>query len=252
MNVKLLGAHCGESENAKFVSIFIDDTVAIDAGGLTSSISFQAQQRLKSILLTHQHLDHIIDTLAIGIYLESIRASIDVYSISSVYHALTNRLLSKHYLEAPDGNPPIKFNLIEPLKTQQIEGYSVLAVPVNHGVPAVGYQLASHSGETVFYTGDTGPGLTECWEQISPQLLFIETTLPNRLEETAKTMGHLTPALIKQELAIFRQVRGYLPQVVIVHMLPAHEEEIKAEISVAEKELSHPLTIGYEGMQINL
>ncbi len=252
MNVKLLGAHCGESQNAKFLSILIDETVAIDAGGLTSSLSFQVQQELKAILLTHQHLDHIIDILAIGIYLESIRASINVYSIPSVHDALINRLLSRHYLEKPDGNPPIKFNLIEPLKSQQIEDYSVLAVPVNHRVPAVGYQLTSPSGKALFYTGDTGPDLTECWKQISPQLLFIETTLPNRLEEAARTVGHLTPALVKQELAIFRQVKGYLPQVVIVHMLPAHEEEIKAEISAVEKDLNHPLAVGYEGMQIRL
>jgi len=252
MNVKLLGAHCGESQNAKFLSLLIDDALAIDAGGLTSSLSFPAQEKLKAILLTHQHLDHIIDTLAIGIYLESIQASIDVYSIPSVHDVLTNRLLSRHYMEAADGNPPINFILVEPLKTRQIEGYSVLAVPVNHRVPTVGYQLTSPSDKTMFYTGDTGPDLTECWEQVSPQLLFIETTLPDRLEEVARTVGHLTPALVKQELAIFRQVKGYLPQVVIVHMLPAHEEEIKAEISAVAKELTHPLTIGYEGMQIHL
>ncbi len=252
MNVTLLGAHCGESQNAKFVSLLIDDILAIDAGGLTSSLSFQAQQKLKAILLTHQHLDHIMDTLAIGIYLESIQASIDVYSIPSVYDVLTNRLLSRHYMEAPQGNPPINFMLIEPLKTWQIKGYSVLAVPVNHSIPTVGYQVTSAGGKAIFYTGDTGPNLAECWEQISPQLLIIETTLPNRLEEIARTAGHLTPALLKQELAIFQDIKSYLPQVVIIHMLPAHEKEIKTEISAVARDLNHSLAIGYEGMQVHL
>ena len=252
MHIKVLGAHCGESQNTKDVCLLIDDTLVIDAGGLTSSLSFPAQERLKAILLTHRHYDHTKDAVVISLYLEQVSATINIYSIPSVYYVLSRHLLGRQYLERPEGNPTTKFTEIEPLKTQQIEGYSVLAVPVNHRVPAVGYLVTTPDGKGVFYTGDTGPGLSECWEHISPQLLFIEATLPNRLEERARLAGHLTPGLLKQELVTFREVKGYLPQIVAVHMVPMYEEEIKAEVVVIADDLNHPITIGYEGMQLYL
>ena len=248
--------HNCESQDTKLTSLLIDDILVLDAGGLTSSLSFPAQQKLKAILLTHQHYDHIRDIPAIALYLYLSGATIDLYSILPVYEALTTPPLDfklyPNFLEQPQGNPTIKFTVVEPLKSKQIEGYSILPVPVNHSVPTVGYQITSPDGKVVFYTGDTGPGLADCWEQVSPQLLIIEVTEPNRYEEFCRGVGHLTPALLKQELTSFRGLKGYLPQVVVVHMYPALEKEIETEIAAVAEDLNHPLSVGYEGMQLRL
>ena len=256
MNIQLLGVHNCESQNTKFISLLIDDTLAIDAGGLTSSLSFPAQQKLKAILLTHQHYDHIRDVPAIAMNFYLCGATINIYSTQPVYNALTTYLLDgklyPKFLEQPQGNPTIKFTLIEPYQTEQIEGYSILAVRVNHAVPTVGYQITSPDGKIVFYTGDTGPGLAGCWENVSPQLLITEVTATNKYEEFARESGHLTPSLLKQELTSFRKLKGYLPQVVVVHINPGLEEETKAEIAAVAEDLNHPLSVGYEGMQLRL
>ena len=115
----------------------------------------------------------------------------------------------------------------------------------------LGYQITSIDGKTLFYTGDTGPGL-ECWQQVSPQLLVIGVIGSNRYEAFAREKGHLTPCLLEQELTNFRKLKDYLPQVVLVHLYPDLEEEIKTEIDVVTKSLNHPITIAYEGMQIDL
>ena len=256
MNIKVLGAHNCESQDSKFICLLIDDILAIDAGGLTVSLSFSAQQRLKAILLTHQHYDHIKDipALAMNLFLQG--TSINIYSIQPVYDALSTHLLNRklypNFLEQPQKEPTIKFTIIEPLKTKQIEGYSILAIPVNHGVPTVGYQVTSSDGKVVFYTGDTGPGLTDCWQSVSPQLLITEVTAPNSYEEFAKESGHLTPSLLKQELVSFREIKGYLPQVVVVHMNPMLEKEIEAEIAAVAEALNNSITLAYEGMQLHL
>ena len=164
---------------------------------------------------------------------------------------LNGRIYSK-LLELPQNNPTVRFTIIEPGKSEQIEGYTVLAIPVSHGTPAVGYQITSPDGKIVFYSGDTGPGLTDCWKYVSPQLLIIEVTAPNRYEGFAREAGHLTPALLKQELTTFREVKGYLPQVVLVHMTPQLEEEIEAEIAVVAEALNISINLAYEGMQIRL
>ena len=142
--------------------------------------------------------------------------------------------------------------MVEPYKTEQIKGYSILPIPVNHSVPTVGYQITSPDGKVVFYTGDTGPDLAGCWECIAPQLLIIEASAPDRFEAFYKKRGHLTPTLLKQELTSFRELKGYLPQVVIVHLNPGLEEETKAEIAAVAEDLNHPISIGYEGMELHL
>lgn len=255
MNIRILGAHNCESHNTKAISMVIDESMALDAGGLTASLSFPDQQKIKSLLLTHQHYDHIGDvpSLAMNLYLSG--TTIKIYSTLPVYDTLTKYLLNNelypNFLERPKENPTIKFTEMRMGDTEQIEGYSVLAVPVNHSVPTVGYQVISNS-KVALYTGDTGPGLTDCWRYVSPQLLIIEVTASNRYEEFAKESGHLTPNLLKQELIGFRELKGYLPRIVTVHMSPWLEEEIEAEIAVVAESLDNIITLGYEGMQLHL
>ncbi len=256
MKIQFLGVHSCESQNTKLTSLLIDDILVVDAGGLTSSLSFQAQQKLKAILLTHQHYDHIKDVPAIVFNFAMWDAGIDIYSILPVYEALTTHLLNgklyPKFLGGPLENPKINFTVIESYRTEQIEGYSVLPIPVNHSVPTVGYQITSPDGKVLFYTGDTRPDLADCWERIAPQLLIIEASAPDRFEEFYKKRGHLTPTLLKQELISFRELKGYLPQVVVVHINPGLEEDIKAEIAAVAEDLNHPISVGYEGMQLRL
>jgi len=256
MNIKILGAHNCESQSSKFACILIDDVLAIDAGGLTSSLSFEAQLKLKSILLTHQHYDHMRDIPALGMNLYLNQTAINIYATQSVYDALTTHLLNgnlyPNFLEMPPQNPTFKFTIIEPQQIKKIEGYNVLTIEVIHAVPGIGYQITSPDGKTIFYTGDTGPGLADCWQHISPQLLIIEVTASNRYDEFAKKVGHLTPNLLKQELAAFRKIKGYLPKVITIHMSPNLEKEIKAEIAEVAKALNNSITLTYEGMQLQL
>ena len=255
MNIRILGAHNCESQNTKSTSILIDDSLALDAGGLVTSLSFPAQQKLKAILLTHQHYDHIgdIPSIAMNFFLSG--TTINIYSTLPVHDALTKYLLNDelypNFLERPRENPTIKFTVIKMHDVVQIENYSVLAVPINHSVPTVGYQISS-DGKTVFYTGDTGPGLGDCWQYVSPQLLIVEVTASNRYEEFARESKHLTPNLLEQELVRFRSLKGYLPQVVAVHMNPWLEKEIEAEVAAAGETLGNAITLGYEGMQLHL
>ncbi len=256
MDIQILGAHNCESQNSRLISLLIDDTLTIDAGCLTSSLSFPAQQKLKAILLTHQHYDHVRDVLTLALNLALRNATISIYSIQPVYDTLSTHLLDgklyPKFLEKPYGNPTIQFTIIEACKTKLIEGYNILAVPVNHTVPTVGYQVTSSDGKAVFYTGDTGSDLAECWKYISPQLLIIEVTVPDSYEEFAKRSGHLTPSFLKRELISFQEVKGYLPQVVVIHMSPNLEEEIAAEITAVAQGLDNPITLAYEGMQLHL
>ena len=256
MEIRVLGAHNIESATTRLTTLLIDDTVAVDAGALTSSLSLSEQEKVSHILLTHCHYDHVRDVPAIALNISHFEKNIRVYSQASTLHAISDHILNgviyPDFTKIPTANPPLEFCPLEPHKVEIIGGYKVLAVPVKHGVPAVGYQITSDEGRSLFYSGDTGPGLSSCWENISPQLLFIDVTLPNRLEEHAVSSGHLTPRLLGEELAGFKRTRGYLPQVMIIHLSPVFEDEIKEEVEQVAKSLGADISLSYEGMRLSI
>ena len=257
MEIRVLGAHNSESANTGLVSFLIDDVLALDAGSLTSGLSLSEQNRVSSILLTHYHYDHIRDVAAIALNASYHLKTIKVYSLVVTLDALesyiVNGVIYPKFTEGPTPEKPsLKFFPVEPNRVQSIDGYQVVAVPANHTIPTVGYQITSRDGKSLLYSGDTTKGCAAYWRELSPQILFTEVTLPNRFEKYAAESGHLSPNLLKQELTEFGKMKGGLPPVILVHMSPQLESEIKKEIDEIAMELETPITLGYKGMRVSL
>ena len=256
MDIRFLGAHNCESETTSCICLLIDNTLVIDAGGLTSHLSIAEQKKLESILLTHQHYDHIRDIPGLALNLSLQGASISVYATANVHAAIETHLLNgkvyPKFQTMPDNNPTIRLNVIKPYEPQMVDGHGILAIPVPHIDVTVGYLVSDKQGKTMFYTGDTGPGLAACWNHISPQLLIIDVTLPNDHEKFARETGHLTPNLLQQELVSFRDCKGYLPEVIAVHMDTGLERKIKEEIAAVGRALDISITMAKEGMQLHI
>jgi ribonuclease BN (tRNA processing enzyme) len=256
MNIKVLGAHNSESKSTGYMSLLVDNVLALDAGSLTSFLSFRNQMKIKAVLLTHGHYDHIRDIPAFAMNLFLRGKTSEIFTHRAVYDILMQYFFDgkiyPDFQTKPADNPTLRFNIIEPYKQITIGCYKILPVPVIHSLTAMGYQINSEDGKSVFYTGDTGPELSEVWNHISPQVLFIELTAPNIWEKSMRHNGHMTPDLLKQELMNFQNIRGYLPKVVAVHMNPEGESKIKSEISRIEKSSGIQITLAREGMRIRL
>jgi ribonuclease BN (tRNA processing enzyme) len=256
VKIQILGAHNLESRDTKFVSLLIDDVLVIDTGGLTSSLSQKAQQKLKAVLLTHQHFDHMRDVPALGINFSLHETTLDIYATQATHNVLTTHLLNDitypDYTSKPTEKPALRLRELVAGREETIAGYKVLPVTVNHTAPTMGYQITSADGKKVFYTGDTGPGLGDTWRQISPHLIIIEVTAPNKYDEFARKTGHLTPILLQKELESFREIKSYLPGIVLVHMNPLDEKDIKGEIDEVNKALHISIRFGHEGMIMRL
>jgi len=256
VKIQILGAHNLESRDTRFVSLLIDDVLAVDAGGLTSGLSQVAQQKLKAVLLTHQHFDHTRDVPALGINFSLHETTLDIYATQATHIVLTTHILNDivypNYTNKPPEKPSLRLRELQAGQEETIAGYKTLPVTVNHIKPTVGYQITSNDGKKVFYTGDTGPGLADVWKQISPHLLIIEVTAPNKWSDFALKTGHLTPKLLQKELESFREIKGYLPRIVLVHMNPLDEKVIKGEINEVNRALHTTIRFGHEGMLLRL
>ena len=256
MDIKILGAHSSESKNSRCISFLIDDTLSIDAGGLTSSLSMKEQKKLRAILLTHEHFDHIKDIPLLALNSFRMNKRIKIYSHPAVRSTIENHLLNgcvyPELQEIPVEKPTVNFYDIVPLREYKVGKYRVKAVPVKHHTNTMGYQVRNLDGKALFYTSDTGPGLYECWQHISCNVLLIETTLPNSYDEYARKTGHLTPNLLFDELTMLQQIQLKLPKIIVVHNDPLLENKIKKEIAEVAISLKIPIKVANEGMRFTI
>lgn len=252
--VRFLGTHNAESRNTRLISFLIDDVLAVDAGSLVSELSFLEQEKIKAILLSHGHYDHIrgIPSFAFNNSHRTTKVFATSRTLEILSSCLIDGIMYPKFTEKTPflEKPALELHPLEPFKQEDIEGYRVLVIPVNHPINAVGFEIASKEGKKIFYTGDTGPSLSPLWEYISPDLLIAEVTFPNRLKNMAKDAAHLYPKVLKSELMEFRRIKGYLPKVILVHLSPQFKEEIKEEIEEVAKELMLSISIAREGEKL--
>jgi len=257
MKIEMLGAHNTETDKARLPSMLVDDVIALDAGGLTSSLSLERQQRIKTVLLTHHHFDHCKDLIMLGANNSQPPSTVDVYGLRDtleiVYLYLLDGKMYRDYTCWPSAeNPRLKLKPVALFQTMILQNLEVMPLPVSHSVPAVGYFVRVENGKSIFYAGDTGPGLSGCWERIAPDLLVIEVTHLNREQENMDRLRHMTPGMLAGELTEFRTARGYLPRVIVDNLPVAYEDEIRAELTAAGKQIEMEIEIGYEGLTIEL
>ena len=258
MEIQILGAHLAEVKGARLTSILIDNSLVVDAGGLTSALSLAEQKKIETILLTHHHFDHTRDLVTLaanaGYYW---RKQLTVwglrYTLDIVADCLLGGKMYTNFFEYPDKEKPtVVLEAIEPYSRKPIAGYEVLAIPVKHSAPTVGYQVTSSDGKVLFYTGDTTMGVSDCWQHISPKLLIVEVAGPDKYADWLKQAGHLCARLLKEELIQFRRLKGYLPRIVVIHIGNPYEQEIKKEVAQVAQELEADISLGYEDMKITL
>jgi ribonuclease BN (tRNA processing enzyme) len=249
MKIRFLGAHNTETASTGLMCLLLDEAVAFDAGSLTSKLSLRQQLALKGVVFTHAHYDHIRDLpmLCMNCYLNN--GVVHAWGSQAVRDTLAEHILNGQVYSRFLERPVLDFQIAEPNTPFQIGECEITAVPVNHAVPTQGY-FVKGDGKSFFYTGDTGPGLRGCWERVSPDLLIIEVTASNRFSDFGRESKHLTPLLLQEELMAFKEIKGYLPKVITVHMNPSLEAEIAGELAEVAQTLGCEISLGREGSEI--
>ncbi len=244
-----------ESSSTRLVSLLVDGRLAVDAGSLTTALSFPQQQEVAAILLSHHHFDHFRDIVTLGLSRARLRST-PLYATQTTLEALSaffdGGRFYPDFFHWPEESPVYLPHPVEPGTPLEVEGYRVVAYPVSHSTPTVGYQVTSPEGRSLFYSGDTGAGLASCWPQVSPHLIVTEVSGPEQWRQWLEPPGHLTPAMLREELKQFRHLKGYLPPVVLVHLNPLAREEVAQEVEAVARELGTTITLGVEGMRLQV
>ena len=258
MKIRFLGAHNLESSGTRCVSLLVDGVLALDAGSLTSGLTFSEQAALQAVLLSHSHYDHIRDIPALGLNLLRMQKAIDIYCSAEVKETIIETMLNgdlyPRLQEKPPEAPTVRFNVVESGDSFSIEAYQVRALPMAHIKQSFGFEVTDASGRTLFYTADTGPLPENFWTQTAPDALIIETTAPSAQTELVRLAGHLTPALLEAELTRFKTLRGHLPRVFTVHMDPllGDSRQLEGELAGVALRTEAQIVIATEGLEIEI
>lgn len=255
MELRILGAHQGESDRFGFFSLMVTESLALDAGSLSSGLSWEAQASVRSVLITHAHFDHMKDLNTLGFNHFNRGLSLDVYCLPVVQAAIRASLFHRDtWLDLsarPAERPAICFHDVEPHRPFSLEGFTVTPIPSIHTVPTTGY-LISKDGRSFYYTGDTGPGNVDQWVKANPDLLITEVTFGNSLNDLAGEVHHLTPSLLSRELQAFQKQAGHMPKVLVVHVNPVYEAEVAREIGEVARDLNADILLACEGMIVTV
>lgn len=263
MKIRVLGSHGSDllvkgptgSIFCRSVGFLVNDELMVDAGTLASGLTLEEQQRVKHILLSHLHLDHIKD---IPPLVDNLSGLVDhqvvVASVPSVIAGLQKYIFNDIVF-------PNFFNIQGPrhsiLRAKGLEvqkevsvsgGLSATPISVNHTVETVGFVIRDDSAAWI-YSGDTY--LTEEIWQVAARTtnlkgVFMEVSFPDSMMDIAIQSKHLTPTLLAQE---YRKIGKPDLPLYLYHMKPAVRDTIIQEI--AQLDIPH-ITILQEGQTLEI
>ena len=239
MQVKILGCSGGIGAGMRTTSMLLDKDILIDAGSGVGDLSLEALQKIDHIFITHTHMDHIaflpllLDTV-LGLRVKPINVYANAQIINILKEHVFNWLIWPNFNLIPKPESPLLvYKEMNVGDIVQINGRTVTALPANHGVPAVGYQVNS-GGASLVFTGDTA-GCEAFWGQVNDignlKYLIIETAFSNAEAKLALESKHLCPQTLATELASLDSK----PEIYITHLKPGEGVRIMKEIAMNPK-----------------
>jgi ribonuclease BN (tRNA processing enzyme) len=226
----------------------IDDAIAVDSGSLGYAASPADQRRIRHLLLSHSHADHLA---SLPMFIENHffaggegDGPPQVYGHQSVLDCLrrdvfNDRIWPDYFrLSAVEGDFMQLRELVAE-KPIELEGLRITPVLVNHPVPTFGFVIEGPTGAAVIAT-DTGP--TERLWAVAAQCknlrwVFLDSAFPEARRDLAEISGHMTPQLFVAETA---KLKGHgpggrrgsePPRFVAVHVKAACRADVERELT---------------------
>lgn len=210
MRLKVLGAYGASDAEHNLTGYLLDDWLAVDAGTLTSKLSFAQQARVQAVFITHSHADHIRD-LPHLIHNRFAQASpaLTIFASRDVMDLLMKNVFNgvvwpdfSSVIAPATGKSVVQYRALAPGKKVVFNGVTLTAVPVDHQIPASGV-IIEMGGQGIVFTGDTGP-TQKIWKQTNntPNVVAVvtEASFPNDQQQLADDTAHLTPQTFGDEL----------------------------------------------------
>ncbi|MBI5181658.1 MAG: 3',5'-cyclic-nucleotide phosphodiesterase [Nitrospirae bacterium] len=206
MKLKVLGCYGTELADYHTTCFMVDNSLLVDAGTITSTLTINDMIKIKNILISHVHFDHIkgMPFLTDVVY-GRIKEPINIVGIKEVIDGLRNHMLNNIIWPDFTAIPPavIKLRIIEEGKFEKVGDFEVKAIRVNHTVPTTGF-IIKKDDTAILYSSDTKETVNiwaEAKKTMNLKAAIIETSFPSSAQKIADSSGHFTPAGLIREAA---------------------------------------------------
>lgn len=257
MKIQLLPSTFDEQGRAapeqRLSCFVIDDRVAIDAGSLALAANARQRAGVRDIIITHPHMDHIatlpifIDDLFTTLE-EPLRVHATEEVVAILERDIFNWTVYPRFSELSNERTRVmRYVPFRPREEFTVAHLRCTAVPVSHIVPTVGL-LLTDGDTTIGFSSDTA-ATEEFWQfaNRAPRLdaLLIEASFPDEMSRLAEISGHLTPRLLRQELA---KLTHDPRDILTMHLKPVYRDALLRELHA----LDHPrLSVMEPGREYN-
>jgi ribonuclease BN (tRNA processing enzyme) len=219
----------------RLTCFLIDDCVAVDAGSIAIALTDEQRLKVRDIIITHPHLDHIASLpIFIDDLYPTLKQPIRVHATLEVIGLLERDVFNWNVYPRfsdlkNDYGPVMEYVSIPVGKPFPVAHLSVVAVPVNHIVPTVGL-VVSDGEKSVAFSSDTAE-TEEFWKILNKMkdldALLIEASFPNRMAKLAHVSRHFTPASLDQEL---KKLTHNGMDIMAVHLKSSYRDEIVEQL----------------------
>jgi len=252
MKIKVLGCFGGQLPGCNNSAYLLDNDTLIDAGTIALKLPIKDQQKIKTILISHPHLDHIGALPFYGVNIVSnISKPVQItggdFTINAMKKYLMNGIIWPDFTKINNfgGHNVFAYSKIKISKWNKVSRYTVKPVPVNHTVPANGFIIGKNN-RYLLYTGDTKQ-TNAIWKEAKKlgtrlKSIMIEVAYPDGLAKLAENSGHLVPKTMELELKkLGNKAR---PRIFIMHIKPEYLGRIKKELKAIK---GYNITVMQEG-----
>src|SRR3954447_14751383 len=138
MLIQVLGGYGGESLECRMTCLLINGTLALDAGSLSQALPVERQVGVRSILLTHSHMDH---TNSLPFFIENVYGKgdrgIDIHASERTVYAIRKHLFKSapwpDFARLPNHLlPAVRFNELASEVPLTIDGVAFTPITVDH------------------------------------------------------------------------------------------------------------------------
>jgi cAMP phosphodiesterase len=219
----------------RLTCFLIDDCVAVDAGSIAIATTNEQRSKIRDIIVTHPHMDHIA---SLPIFIDDLypllKQPMRIHATPEVIDLLERDVFNWNVYPRfsdlkNDYGPVMEYVPIPTGSSFPVAHLKVVAVPVNHIVPTVGL-IISDGRTSVAFSSDTAE-TDEFWKLVNQEkhleALLIEASFPNRMAKLAEVSRHFTPASLSEEL---KKLTHNGMDIMAVHLKPSYREEIVKQL----------------------